>query len=807
MDTPLLWLKSLLPDLNANPKEIADRLTMFGTKVEKYEELDKNLENIVVGKIESIKKHEDADKLIVCQVNIGEKTVQIVTGADNVNVGDLVPIVLDGGKVAASRHSEKADNGIKIKKGKLRGVMSEGMMCSIGELGSSKHFYPEAAEDGIYIFDEEVPVGSDAVEHLQLHDTLFEYEITSNRVDCFSILGIAREAAAAFGHKFEEPVIRETGNGENVDDYVKVEIVDPDLCKRLCARVVKNIKIAPSPKWMQRRLAACGIRPINNIVDITNYVLKEYGQPMHAYDISRLNGNKLVAKRATENMEFVTLDGQSRKLSNDMIMIYDSDRPVGLAGIMGGQNSMIKDDVQTIVFEAACFDGTNIRHSSKKLGLRTESSALFEKGLNPHNAYLAVQRACELVEMLGCGEVVGGIADALSVKDEEQKLDFEPDRINALLGTDISKDEMLTYFERLGFKYDSASNKVIVPWFRMDIEGMADLAEEVARSYGYDKIPTTLPSAAADVIGGVQEKERIEKIVAAAAIGYGFSQSMSYSFESAKVFDKLLFPEDAKQRQVIELMNPLGEDYKVMRTTALNGLLNCLSANYSHRNKSVRLFEIAKVYLPYSLPLDKLPDERVNMMLGFYDDGDFYDMKAVVEEILSRLGISKESLMYENDESYPFLHLGRQAKITLNDSYIGYIGELHKSVADSYKISGRVYVACLDLTTIQTMTNFDTVYKGIAKFPASSRDLSLILNKEVKAYDIEKTIKKNAGSNLESLELFDIYEGENIGNDKRSLAYSLSFRALDRTLSDEEVQSHMDKVIKALNEMGVVLRG
>lgn len=806
MNTPLMWMKSYLPDLTSDEEEIVDRLTMFGTKVESYEKCDKNLSKIVVGRIIKIEKHEEADKLSVCQVDIKDRTVQIVTGASNIKENDLVPVVLDGGRVATSRHSGPSEDGVEIKKGKLRGVVSEGMLCSIAELGSSSNLYPEAADDGIYIFDEEHELGSDAVEALSLHDTIFEYEVTSNRVDCFSMIGIARELSAAFQLGFKDPEIKETGNSEKAEDYIKVAIEDKDLCRRLSARVVKNVKIEPSPKWMQRRLASCGIRPINNIVDITNYVLKEYGQPMHAYDISTLKDGIIIAKRAKDKDEFITLDGQTRKLTSDTIMIYDGQRPVGLAGIMGGQNSMITEQADTVVFEAACFDGPNIRHSSKRLGLRTESSALFEKGLNPHTAYLAVNRACELVEELGCGEVVGGMVDVLAEEQEIKTLPLEEDRINALLGTDISKKDMIFYLEQLGFRFEEASDLLYIPWFRTDIERMADLAEEIARSYGYDKIPTRLPNSG-NTVGGVQFAEKIEKIAARVAVSHGFSQSMSYSFESAKVFDKLLFDENAEERKAIELLNPLGEDYKLMRTTGLNGLITGLSTNYNHRNKSVRLFEIAKVYLADKLPLETLPEERPMFMMGFYNDGDFFDMKGVCEGIMAELGINLSKLVYENDESYPFLHQGRQAKISYEDLVLGYLGELHPIVANNYKISDRVYIACLDLILLSKLAGFDTVYQGIARYPASSRDLSLVLDKEIKAYCVEQAIKKCAGPYLESLELFDIYEGGSLGEDKRSLAYSLSFRASDRTLQDDEIQKSMDAVIKGLTEMGVFLRG
>lgn len=806
MNTPLIWLKSYLPDMSFTDKEFVDKMTLFGTKVESFEKLDKNLEKIVVGKILSIEKHPDADKLIICQVDIGTGKIQIVTGANNVSVGDLVPVVLDGGRVAASRHDEANKDGFKIKKGKLRGVESFGMMCSIDELGVSSFLYPEAAENGIYIFDEDLEIGSDAIEALDLHNSVFEYEITSNRVDCFSMLGVAREAAAAFGKKFIEPTIKQTGNSDDVNSYIGLEINDSKLCQRFCARVVKNVKVAPSPKWLQRRLSSCGIRPINNIVDITNYVMKEYGQPMHAYDISTIEDRKIIVKRAEQNT-FTTLDGQERQLDSDMLMIHDGKKAIGIAGIMGGQNSMITDNVDTVVFEAACFDGTNIRLSSKRLGLRTEASGLFEKGLNNRTAYLAVQRACELVEILGCGEVVGGIVDVSFADDDEKRLEFDYDRINAILGTNISKATMAEYFDRLGFVVDE--NDIVVPWFRTDIEGIADLSEEVARCYGYDKIPTKLPTFVGSM-GGIEPREKIEKIVAGVAINYGFSQSMSYSFESAKVFDRLLFDENAIQRQAIELLNPLGEDFKLMRTTTVNGLLNCLSINYNRRNKEVRLFEIGKIYLPKALPLVELPDERSMITLGFYDSGDFYDMKAVVDDILRAVGLNKD-ISYVNNKDISFLHTGRQAKILYKDKELGYIGELNPLVAQSYKLpdtsqSQRSYLACLDLKTLEELSCFETIYKAIPKYPASNRDLSLVLSKDIMAADVERTIKQNAGDILENIELFDIYEGEGIGENNRSLAYSLIFRADDRTLADDEITAAVDKVLKELKGMGVSLR-
>ena len=595
MNTSLSWIKAYVPDLNVTAQEYTDAMTLSGTKVEGYVELDKDLENIVIGQIEKIEKHPDADKLIVCQVNVGPETVQIVTGAPNVKEGDKVPVVLDGGRVAGGHEpGQKVAGGIKIKKGKLRGVDSCGMMCSIEELGSTKEMYPESPDNGIYIFEDDAVEGESAVKALGLDDVVFEYEVTSNRVDCYSVIGIAREAAATFGKEFVPPVVKETGNTEDVNDYIKVRVENADLCSRYCARVVKNIKVGPSPKWMQRRLASVGIRPINNLVDITNYVMEEYGQPMHAYDLDTIAGHQIVVRTAEKGEKFVTLDGQEREMDETVLMICDGEKAVGIAGIMGGENSMITDDVKTMLFEAACFDGTNIRKSSKKVGLRTDASGKFEKGLDPNNAQAAIDRACQLVEELGAGEVVGGTVDVYGKKKEPVRVPFDADKINALLGTHIPEAEMLGYFEKIGLSYDAESKEVIAPTFRHDLFCLADLAEEVARFYGYDNIPTTLPRGEATT-GKLSFKLRIEEVARDIAEFCGFSQGMTYSFESPKVFDKLLLDKDDPARQTVQIMNPLGEDYSIMRTVSLNGMLTSLATNYNRRNKNVRLYELGNI--------------------------------------------------------------------------------------------------------------------------------------------------------------------------------------------------------------------
>lgn len=805
MNTSLSWIKAYVPELNVTAQEYTDAMTLSGTKVEGYEELDADLDKIVVGQIDKIEKHPDADKLIICQVNVGAETVQIVTGAPNVKEGDKIPVVLDGGRVAGGHEpGQRVAGGIKIKKGKLRGVESAGMMCSIEELGSNREMYPEAPEYGIYIFPEDTEVGADAVEVLGLHDVVFEYEITSNRVDCYSVVGIAREAAATFRKEFVPPVVTAVGNDEDVNDFIKVTVEDPDLCPRYTARVVKNIKIGPSPKWMQRRLASVGIRPINNLVDITNYVMEEYGQPMHAYDLDTIAGGQIVVRRAKENETFVTLDGQERKLDESVLMICDGEKSVGIAGIMGGENSMITDDVHTMLFEAACFDGTNIRKSSKKVGLRTDASGKFEKGLDPNNAEAAMNRACQLIEEMGAGEVVGGMVDVYSKKKEPVRVPFDADEINGLLGTDISKEDMLSYFKKIDLEYDEATNEVIAPTFRHDLFRMADLAEEVARFYGYDNIPTTLPRGEATT-GKLSFKLRVEEIARDIAEFCGFSQGMTYSFESPKVFDKLLIPSDSPLRNTVEIMNPLGEDYSIMRTTSLNGMLTSLATNYNRRNKNVRLYELGNIYLPKSLPLTELPEERMQFTLGMYGDGDFFSMKGVIEEFFEKIGLHKKET-YDPNAGKPYLHPGRQANIIYDGVVVGYLGEVHPDVADTYGIGTKAYVAVLDMPEITERATFDRKYTGIAKFPAVTRDISMVMPKEILVGQVEEVIEKKGGAYLESYALFDLYEGAQIKEGYKSVAYSIVFRAKDKTLEEAEISQAMEKILAGLEELGIELR-
>ena len=804
MNTSLSWIKMYVPDLDVTAQEYTDAMTLTGTKVEGFEKLDADLDKIVIGQIEKIEKHPDADKLIICQVNIGTETVQIVTGAPNVKEGDKVPVVLDGGRVAGGHDGKKTPGGIEIKKGKLRGIDSYGMMCSIEELGSTREMYPEAPEYGIYIFPEDAVVGESAVKALGLDDVVFEYEITSNRVDCYGVLGIAREAAATFQKKFCPPIVEVKENDEKASDYVKVTVEDPELCPRYCARVVKNVKIGPSPKWMQRCLASNGIRPINNLVDITNYVMEEFGQPMHAYDLDTIANQEIVVRRAGKDEKFVTLDGQERIMDENVLMICDGEKAVGIAGIMGGENSMITDDVKTVLFEAACFDGTSIRLSSKRIGLRTDASGKFEKGLDPNNAQAAIDRACQLMEELGAGEVVGGMVDVCSETREPSRVKFEPEKINKLLGTSLTKEEMIDYLGRVELAYDEKTDEIVAPTFRQDIHCNADVAEEVARFYGYDKIPMTLPTGEATT-GKLPFKLRIQEVARDIAEYCGFSEGMSYSFESPKVFDKLCIPEDSDLRKVITISNPLGEDYSIMRTSTLNGMLASLSTNYNRRNKDVRLYELGNIYLPKSLPVTELPDERTMFTLGMYGKGDFFDMKGVCEEFFEKIGMKKK-VTYDPNSGKPFLHPGRQANMIYEGKVVGYLGEVHPAVADNYSIGEKAYIAVIDILDVLEFAGFNHKYTGIAKYPAVTRDLSLVVPHAVLAGQIEEIFDQRGGNILESYQLFDIYEGAQIEKGFKSMAYSLVFRAHDKTLGENEISAAMKKIMNGLNGLGIELR-
>ncbi len=851
MNTPLSWIKAYVPELDCSVKEYCDAMTLSGTKVESAALLDKNLSKIVVGKVLSIDKHPNADKLVVTKVQIDKEgnTIQIVTGAPNIKVGDLVPTVLDGGRVAglhAAGEGAASAEGFEIKAGELRGVPSYGMMCSIEELGSSRDVYPDAPADGVYIFSdnpsyEGIQPGDDAIEILGLRDALVEYEITSNRVDCYGVIGIAREAAATFRKPFNPPVIPETGNNEDVNDYVAVDVKADDLCTRYIARVVKNIKIGPSPLWMQHRLQAEGIRPINNIVDITNYVMEEYGQPMHAYDLDMVEGDdthahKIVVRRADNGEKFTTLDGKEYELDDRALMICDGKKSIGLAGIMGGQNSMITDNVKTMLFEAATFDGTNIRLTERRIGIHTDASGKFNKGLCPDTALEAINRACALVEELGAGEVVGGLVDSYKNPWHEKHLKWSYERTNKVLGTNISKEDMISYFKNEGLSYDEAAGEVIVPTFRQDLNEQCDLDEEVARFFGYANIPTTLPSGAS-MSGGQPFKMRIEDLCREVARSYGYYEAQTYSFESNKVFDKLLLKENDPKRNAIQIRNPLGPEFAAMRTLPVNGILASLSTNFNRKNKNVKLFEIANIYLAKALPLTELPDERKQLTFAFYGENEknqgFYEMKGVVEEVLEKCGLigknvgkvggdayveglnqnvgelaasAKGELSYDANSGITFLHPYRQANIVYDGKVIGYIGQVHPLVEKNYGIGESTYLAVLDLKDVVARASLDVKYTPIVNLPLVNRDISLVVKENVTHAQIESIIRSAGGEHLENVALFDIYVGEKIQQGYKSMAYSISFRGKEKTLTEDEITGAMNNIIEALAKNDIVLR-
>ncbi len=794
-----------MPGLNITDQECADAMTMSGIRVKGFKRLDKNLEKIVVGRILSAERHPDADRLMICQTDIGTDRIQIVTGALHIKVGDKVPVVLDGGRIPGGHDSSSvSEHGIPIKKGRLRGVESNGMICSLKELGSAWDRYTNDPEEAICVMDPDVPEGADAVELLGLRDTIFTCEIPYNRADCCGVLGVARQLAAVFNMEFCPPHPQEKGNDEKVSDYIQLDVQDSTLCLRYCARVVKNIRIAPSPEWMRRRLAACGIRPVNNLVDIVNYAAQEYGQPIHIYDMGSIVGHKIIVRRARDGEQFQTLDGQIRNLDHSTLMICDAEKEIGIAGIMGGEHSRGMHNASAIMLEAACFDGANIRRSAKRLGIQTEMSEKFGKSLDPNIAQEAINRACQLIDDLGCGDVVGGMADFYPNPRLPGRISFDWKRINRLLGTSIPEQDMLDIFRKLTLDYDSKTKEVIVPTFRQDLECGADLAEEVARFFGYCNIPATLPKGICTA-RQLSPKLRTESAARNAAEYSGFSQAMTYPFESPAVFEKLMLPADSPMRRAVAIMNPLSEDCSVMRTSLINGMLASLSANYNQGSKNIRLYELANIYLPDALPLTELPKERTQLMLGFCGDGDFFTMKGVAEEFLYQAGL-QEKVIYDPDHPRSFLHPGRQADMIYNGRVIGWLGEVHPDVADRYGIGARAYLANLDMPCITELAVVDRKYTEFARYPAVTRDISMVAKKEIRAGEIEKVIEEQGGELLENCQLFDVYEGTQIPRGYKSMAYSVTFRAEDRTLEEQEVSRIMEKILSGLKKLGIELR-
>ncbi len=792
MDLSLRWLADYV-DTGVTPKQFCDAMTMSGSKVEGYSAEADYISNVVVGKITHIEKHPDADKLQICQIDIGkDEPVQIVTGAQNVYEGMLVPAALDNSTLAG---------GVKIKKGKLRGVPSNGMMCSVGELGITVHDFPYAIEDGIMEIKEDCKPGDDIRTALGLDDTMVEFEITSNRPDCLSVLGLAREAAATFKKELHLPQPKIEHESGNINNMLTVDVQNKELCGRYVARMIKNIKVAPSPRWMRERLRASGVRPINNLVDITNFVMLEYGQPMHAFDYKYLKGGKIVVRNAKEGETIETLDGVERKLSPEMLVICDEEKPSCVAGVMGGEYSGIQDDTDTVVFESANFNGTSVRRTAKKLGMRTESSGRFEKGLDSRMCLDAINRACQLVEMLGAGEVVGGYIDIDNIGDKPYSIEFCPDWINKFLGINATEEQMKKILEKIGYTF--SGNMITVPSYRVgDTRHKADIAEEVARFYGYDVIPNTAVTGAAQ--GAFTPKQQFEKHLGELLRANGCYEVQTYSFISPKSYDKINRPRNCGLRNSVVITNPLGEDTSVMRTTCVPSMLEVIARNYNNRNVAGRFYELGTIYLPKGSP-DVLPDEREIAVVGTYGEKeDFFALKGILTEMFNKLGI--EGVEYTANRENPTFHPGRCAVITIDDEVIGDIGEVAPAVLENYGIETRAYVATVDVMKIFERRIEERTFKPTPKFPASSRDLAIICKDELPAAALEKAIRAGAGKLLESVTLFDVYKGTSVAAGMKSVAYSMVLRAPDRTLTVEECDKAVNKVLKELEAIGAALR-
>lgn len=796
MNLSMKWLSDYVT-LNTTVKDFCAAMTMSGSKVEVATEEGSEIKNVVVGKLLSVVPHENSDHLVVCQVDVGqEQPIQIVTGAPNVKAGDIVPVALCGAELP---------NGVKIKKGKLRGVESNGMLCSLGELGLTVHDFPYAIADGIFLIQEDCQIGQDIHEAIGLNDTSVEFEITSNRPDCLSVTGLAREAAATYHVplNLKKPTFQ--GIDGNIQDELQVEIQNKEKCPRYAAGIVKNVKIAPSPRWMRERLRASGVRPINNLVDITNYVMLEYGQPMHAFDLRYVKDGKIVVRNATEGETITTLDGVTRTLSPEMLVIADAEKPIAVAGVMGGEYSGIMEDTNTVVFESAYFEPVQVRRTAKKLGMRTDASARYEKGLDPEGCLRTLERAFELVELLGAGEPVRTHIDLDYNEKQRNRIPFDPAWINKFLGTDISREEMCDTMKMLEIEVDG--DTCISPSFRIDLERPADLAEEVARIYGYNNIPSTVIKGVANA--SLTPKQKFRRTLENATVAVGCYGILTYSFISPKYFDKIALPADSSLRKTVVISNPLGEDTSVMRTTTLPSMLETLSLNYKNRNAAVALYEIGKEYLPTAL--DKLPEEPDRLTIGMYgDDADFFTLKGMVETILETAGLHDCTYKACGTDA-PFdeicaLHPGRSAVIYAGETPIGYLGEVHPTVQKNYDIGTRTYVAKLLIDEMQPLAQTEITYQPLPKFPAITRDLSLVCADEVPVGDLQAAMKNAVGNILEQITLFDVYKGEQIAAGMKSVSFSIRMRSHEGTLTDEQADAAMKRVLKALKEHGATLR-
>ncbi len=789
------WLNEEFVDLSGVPdREFVETMTIAGQKVETYERLDAELRNVVVGRVVSITRHTNSDHMWVCQIDVGAgKPVQIVTGAQNVHEGDLVPV---------AQHNSWLPGGVHITKGKLRGEVSNGMLCSLKELGLTLNDFPYAIEDGIWILQEDCKPGDDINTVIGNDDTVVDFEITNNRPDCYSILGLAREAAAAFNKpmRHHDPVVRGGAAGE-LSELLEVEVLAEDLCRRYTARMVRNVKIAPSPKWLRQRLRANGVRPINNIVDITNYVMLEYGQPMHAFDYRYVGSGKIIVRRSEPGEALTTLDGNVRTLTPGMLVIADEAKPIGLAGIMGGENSEIMDDTVDVVFESANFNGTSIRQTALALGMRTEASGKFEKNIDPLLTLPAVDRACELVELLGAGEVMDGVIDVLNDIPEPRTIELEPDRINALLGTDISEADMVEYLRRLEIPVEG--HEIRVPSWRPDLVGMADIAEEVGRLFGYNNIPTTTFRGAATE-GGYTEAMKLENRAGSLCRSLGYSEILTYSFVSPSIFDQIRLPEDSSLRNAMRIQNPLGEDASIMRTVALPSMLAILARNNAYHNDAVKLYELAKVYLPK--PGQTLPDEPKHLVLGTYGEHeDFFKMKGEIEAFLR--GMNVPEARYTAEKHDPTFHPGRCARVSVGGVDLGCFGQIHPLVARSYGIDGEIFAAELNFTALLSLQLPEKTYTPLPKYPAVTRDIAVVCDEAVTVAALSDCIRAAGGKLLRSVELFDIYRGKGIASGSKSAAFRLTLRADDRTLTDADSDGVVSAVLAALEkELNAKLR-
>ena len=793
MKVPFNWLKDYV-EINIDAKELGDKLTLSGSAVEEVIIQGDVIKNIVTGKIVEITKHPDAEKLQVCQVDIGaEEPIQIVTAATNMKEQDVVPVAL---------HKSILADGTEIKKGKLRGIVSNGMFCSEEELGIAG----DEPVHGLMILDTNAPLGMCIKEYLNLNKAILDFEITSNRPDCLSIVGMARETAATIRSTYKMPNFKyEVKNSTNINDELKVEVRD-DLCRRYMARGVKNVKIEESPSWMQERLLEAGVKPINNIVDITNFVMLELGEPMHAFDAREIKSGKIVVERASDLEKFTTLDEVERTLDSNVLCIKDSEKTIALAGIMGGLDSEIKEDTTSVIFECANFEGTNIRVNSKKLNLRTESSSRFEKDIDPNLASLAIDRACALVCELGCGEIMEGTIDVYNHKKEESKLTVSSTWINKFLGTEISKEEMKSALDSLDLKTEINGDMldIVVPTFRIDIAIKEDIAEEVARIYGYDNIPTTIFKVSTEREPKYRNELLTENVIDS-MISSGISQSISYSFISPKVFDKIKVPVDSELRNVVKIKNPLGEDYSVMRTTTLHSMMECLGRNYSRNNEIVRLFEVGKVYIPNE-DENSLPTEKNILTIGIYGDCDYLDLKGIVENVIDGLGIIKSSYVRESEN--PSYHPGKTARVKVGKAQnAGVLGEIHPDVSENYGLDVNCFVAEIDLDVLFDNAQLEKKYKVLPKYPAVTRDIAMLVNDEVLVQDIEDTIKRAGGNLVEKIKLFDVYKGSQIPEGKKSVAYAIAYRDPKKTLEEKDVTKVHDKILRSLeHKLGAELR-